>query len=264
MGALPGIYLEQGFLSGVFPSPFLMGLHSPATRTWEGHLTFFTDKSGLQGPWSQKTLWEEAGKQSRFSSRPLLVAMRAQGRMQAQPWSEQDSRGVRIRAQGLYCSACWKLYPLGSVSLKSHSKIFGEAERSLDLKEQVWIEILNAFNVLSPHVKHDLNWDMCCLTQMIAVTVTLTSLAPERSHPSNTSSKQQKYMPVEKLTHSWHYLCFLSRLCQDTLLLWRFDPAQFRGKKIKINSLSLNLSIWKAAPWWVLLEAGHVLFSGKA
>lgn len=102
-----------------------------------------------------------------------------------------QSKTVRIRGQSLYCSACWKLYPLGSVSLKSHSKIFGEAERSLDLKEQVWIEILNAFNILSPHVKHDLNWDMCCLTQMIAVTVTLTSLAPERSHPSNTSSKQQ-------------------------------------------------------------------------
>lgn len=118
-------------------------------------------------------------------------AVKVQGRMQALPCSEQDSWGVKIRAQRLYCSACWKLYPLGSVSLKSHSKVFGEAERSLDLKEEVWIEILNAFNTLSPHVKHDLNRDMCCLTQMIAETVTLTSLAPERSHPSNTSSKKQ-------------------------------------------------------------------------
>ena len=46
--------------------------------------------------------------------------------------------------------------------------------------------------MLSPHVKHDLNRDMCCLTQMLVVTVTLTSLAPERrSHPTNTRSKQQ-------------------------------------------------------------------------
>lgn len=77
--------------------------------------------------------------------------------MPCSPCSEQDSWGVRIRVQSLYCSACWKLYPLGSVSLKSHSKVFGEAERSLDLKEEVWIEILNAFNTLSPPVKHDLN-----------------------------------------------------------------------------------------------------------
>lgn len=101
------------------------------------------------------------------------------------------SRDVRIREQSLYCSACWKLYPLGSASLKSHSEVFGEAEKSLDLKEEVWIEIPTAFNTLSPHVKHDLNRDMCCLTQMIAVRVTLTSLAPERSRPSNSSSKQQ-------------------------------------------------------------------------
>lgn len=41
-------------------------------------------------------------------------------------------------------------------------------------------------------------------------------------------------MLVEKLTHNWHYLCFLSGLCQDTLFLWRFDPAQFREKKKSI------------------------------
>lgn len=40
---------------------------------------------------------------------------------------------------------------------KKSSQVFGEAERSLDLKREVWIEILNAFNALSPHVKHDLN-----------------------------------------------------------------------------------------------------------
>lgn len=39
-------------------------------------------------------------------------------------------------------------------------------------------------------------------------------------------------MPVEKLTRNWQYLCFQSRQCQDTLFLWRFDPAQFSKKKI--------------------------------
>lgn len=40
---------------------------------------------------------------------------------------------------------------------KKSSQVFGEAERSLDLKKEVWIEILNAFSALSPHVKLDLN-----------------------------------------------------------------------------------------------------------
>lgn len=108
-----------GLCARSFPqseAPFLLVLYSPATRTWEGHLTFFPDKSRLRGTWSQETFQEDAGKQSRCSSRPLLGAMRDQGRMQALPCSEQDSQGVRIRAQSLYCSACWKSYPLGSVS----------------------------------------------------------------------------------------------------------------------------------------------------
>lgn len=45
-----------------------------------GHLTFFPDKR-LQGARSHKIYLEDAGEQSRCSSRPLLVAMRAQGRM---------------------------------------------------------------------------------------------------------------------------------------------------------------------------------------
>lgn len=60
-------------------------------------------------------------------------------------------------------STCWRLYqalyPLSGFHFffKKSSQVFGEAERSLDLKKEVWIEILNAFNALSPHVKPDLN-----------------------------------------------------------------------------------------------------------